>query len=120
MFPPGTSYKYCNTEYTLLGLIIERLTGRSWRREVTRRVIGPLGLSHTYLPTPGHRSIAGAHAHGYLELDGKTVDVTRIDPSVAGAAGGGALVTTVDDVSRFLDALLQSRLFGTTRRCERC
>jgi D-alanyl-D-alanine carboxypeptidase len=111
VFPPGTSYKYCNTEYTLLGLIIERLTGRSWRREVTRRVIGPLGLSHTYLPAPGHRSIAGAHAHGYLELDGKTVDLTRIDPSVAGAAGGGALVTTVDDVSRFLDALLQSRLF---------
>ena len=74
-------------------------------------MIGPLGLSNTYLPAPGHRSIDGRHAHGYLELDGKTVDLTRIDPSVAGAAGGGALVTTVDDVSRFLDALLQSRLF---------
>ena len=45
--PPGTDYKYWNTEYTLLGLIIERVTGRSWRHEVTRRVIGPLGLSRT-------------------------------------------------------------------------
>ena len=39
------------------------------------------------------------------------MDPTRIDPSLAGAAGGGALVTTAVDVSRFLDALLQSRLF---------
>ena len=41
----------------------------------------------------------------------RTVDLTRIDPSVAGAAGGGALVTTVQDVSHFLDALLKGRLF---------
>ena len=45
VFAPGTSYKYCNTEYTLLGLIIEHVTGRSWRHEVSRRVIGPLGLT---------------------------------------------------------------------------
>ena len=52
-----------------------------------------------------------AHAHGYVELDGKTVDLTGVDPSVAGAAGGGALVTTVQDLARFLDALLKGRLF---------
>lgn len=111
MFAPGTSYKYCNTEYNLLGLIIAHATGRSWRHEITRRVLRPLGLRHTYLPYPGHRSIRGAHAHGYLALDARTVDRTRIDPSVAGAAGGGALVTTVQDLSRFLDALLKGRLF---------
>src|SRR3954447_11218649 len=61
-FAPGTSYAYSNTEYNLLGLVIEHATGRSWRHEVTRRVIRPLDLGHTYLPTPGHRSIGGAHA----------------------------------------------------------
>jgi D-alanyl-D-alanine carboxypeptidase len=110
-FAPGTAFRYSNTEYTLLGLIIERITGRSWRHEATRRAIHPLGLTRTSLPAPGHRSIGGAHAHGYGELDGKTVDLTRVDPSMAGAAGGGALVTTAQDLARFLNALLKGRLF---------
>jgi D-alanyl-D-alanine carboxypeptidase len=111
VFAPGTSYKYSNTNYNLLGVITEQATGHSWRREVTRRVIGPLGLTRTYRPAPGHRSIKGAHAHGYREVDGKRVDLTGVDPSMAGAAGGGALVTTVQDLARFLDALLKGRLF---------
>ena len=55
---------------------------------------------------------AGAYAHGYGELDGRTVDLSHIDPSMAGAAGGGALVTTVQDLSGFLDSLLAGRLFS--------
>jgi D-alanyl-D-alanine carboxypeptidase len=102
---------YSNTDYNLLGLIIERVTGRSWRQEVSRRVIGPLGLTRTYLPAAGHRSLRGAHAHGYGELDGKRIDLTGVDPSMAGAAGGGALVTTVGDLARFLNALFQGRPF---------
>jgi D-alanyl-D-alanine carboxypeptidase len=111
VFAPGTSYSYSNTEYNLLGLIIEHATGRSWRRELTRRVIRPLGLTRTYLPAPGHRSINGAHAHGYSELGGRRIDVTGVDPSMAGAAGGHALVTTVGDLTSFLKALLKGRLF---------
>jgi D-alanyl-D-alanine carboxypeptidase len=111
LFAPGTAYAYSNTDYNLLGLVVEHVTGRSWRHEVSRRVIRPLGLTRTYLPAPGHRSLRGAHAHGYREVDGRRVDLTRVDPSVAGAAGGGALVTTVQDLARFLDALLAGRLF---------
>jgi D-alanyl-D-alanine carboxypeptidase len=111
VFAPGTSYKYSNTEYNLLGLVIERATGRSWRHELARRVIRPLRLTRTYLPAPGHRSIKGAHAHGYAALDGRRIDVTGVDPSMAGAAGGSALVTTVHDLTRFMSALLKHRLF---------
>jgi D-alanyl-D-alanine carboxypeptidase len=111
VFAPGTAYSYCNTEYNLLGLVIDRITGRSWRHEITRRVVRPLRLTHTALPAPGDLSIKDAHAHGYFELDGRIVDVTRLDPSIAGAAGGSALVTTVQDLARFWDALLKGRLF---------
>jgi D-alanyl-D-alanine carboxypeptidase len=111
VFAPGTSFSYSNTNYNLLGLIVERITGRSWRHEVTRRIIRPLRLTHTGLPAPGHRSIAGAHAHGYGALDGRTLDLTRVDPSFAGAAGACALVTTVHDLARFRDALFGGRLF---------
>jgi len=74
-------------------------------------VIRSLRLTRTGLPAPGHRSIKGAHAHGYAELDGKTIDLTRVDPSFAGAAGACALVTNVGDLARFLDALFKGRLF---------
>jgi D-alanyl-D-alanine carboxypeptidase len=111
VFAPGAGFFYSDTNYNLLGLIIERITGRSWRREVTRRIIRPLRLTRTALPAPGHRSIAGAHAHGYGQLDGQTIDLTRVDPSFAGAAGACALVTNVHDLARFLDALFKGRLF---------
>ena len=111
VFAPGMGFFYSNTNYNLLGLIIERITGRSWRREVTRRVIRPLRLTGTDLPAPGDRSIKGSHMHGYGEFEGKTIDLTRVDPSFAGAAGAGALVTTVQDLARFLDALFRGRLF---------
>jgi D-alanyl-D-alanine carboxypeptidase len=110
VFAPGTSFSYSNTDYTLLGMIIEGITGHSWRREVTRRVIRPLRLTHTALPAPGHRSLNGPHAHGYVELDGHQIDVNP-DPSFAGAAGAAALVTTVQDLAHFLDALLAGQLF---------
>lgn len=111
VFAPGTGYSYSNTNYNLVGLIVEHLAAHSWRREVSRRVISPLSLMGTALPAPGHGSLIGAHAHAYGEIDGRTLDVTRVDPSMAGAAGGAALVTTVGDVARFLDALLNGRLF---------
>ena len=111
LFPPGTRYAYSNTDYTLLGLVIEHATGRSWRQEVTDRVIRPLGLRATVLPAPGNRSWMGPYAHGYLEVNGKVLDTSSVDPSMAGAAGGHALVTTVGDLVRFLDALLAGRLF---------
>jgi D-alanyl-D-alanine carboxypeptidase len=111
VFAPGTSYSYSNTNYNLLGLIIEHATGRSWRQEVTDNVIRPLRLGATVLPAPGNRSLMGPHAHGYIEVNGKVVDVSRIDPSFAGAAGAHALVTTVRNLVRFLDALLAGRLF---------
>jgi D-alanyl-D-alanine carboxypeptidase len=63
LFAPGTSFSYSNTDYTLLSLVIERITGRSWRHEVARRVLRPLRLTRTRTcPPPGNgRSSAGRH-----------------------------------------------------------
>jgi D-alanyl-D-alanine carboxypeptidase len=111
MFPPGTSYTYSNTNYTLLGEIIERATGHSWRREVTDRVLAPLTLTASALPAPGDHSLGGPHAHGYVEMNGELLDVTTTDPSMAGAAGGNSLVTSAQDLVRFLDGVLAGELF---------
>jgi D-alanyl-D-alanine carboxypeptidase len=110
-FQPGTAWSYSNTNYNLIELIIEHATGRDWRAEVTSRVLGPLGMVDTVLPDPGDVGIAGAFMHGYGLVDGALIDLSHVDPSMAGAAGGGALVTTAADLTTFLDALLTGGLF---------
>jgi len=60
-FAPGTGVAYSNTNYVLLGMIIDRVTGHSWADEVRARIIAPLGLRHTR--TPGtYPFIDGPHA----------------------------------------------------------
>lgn len=118
-FAPGEAWRYSNTNYSLLGLIIEGVTEHSWREQLRERIIRPLGLTRTLLPEPGTLSVPGRHAHGYMPVEGELVDYTATDPSMAGAAGGSALVTTAQDLSRFLDALLTGSLFrdrGTLQR----
>jgi D-alanyl-D-alanine carboxypeptidase len=110
-FLPGEGWAYNNTDYTLLGLVIEQATGRSWRAEIRERVIEPLDLENTLLPEPGDQSIPGNHAHGYFFYEGEVFDVSYLDPSMADAAGGHALVTTATDLARFLDAVLAGELF---------
>jgi D-alanyl-D-alanine carboxypeptidase len=111
-FPPGTSWSYSNTNYTLVGLVLERTGGRGWRAQVRERVLARLGLTSTHLPEPGDVTVPGAYAHGYVDVDGMPVDLSTVDPSMAGASGGNAMITTVQDLARFLDALLAGRLFA--------
>lgn len=109
--PPGSAFAYSNTNYTLLGMIIERVTGRSYAREIERRIIRPLHLDHTELPGTSPW-IRGPHPHGYvpIERDGglRLVDFTAMNPSLFGA--GGELVSTARDLNRFFAALLGGRL----------
>jgi D-alanyl-D-alanine carboxypeptidase len=108
---PGERFGYNNTDYNLLGLILEQATGKPWRAVVRERVFTPLHLRHTSLPRPGHVPSGRDIAHGYMQVDGKLVDLTDVDSSMAGAAGGNALLTTTEDLSRFLRGLLAGRLF---------
>jgi D-alanyl-D-alanine carboxypeptidase len=110
-FAPGESWAYSNTDYILLGLVIEQATGRSWREEFRERIVDELNLETTLLPEPGDLSIPGNYTHGYMDLGAGLVDVTGFDPSMADAAGGSALVMTAADMVRFLDAMMAGELF---------
>jgi D-alanyl-D-alanine carboxypeptidase len=108
---PGEAFGYNNTDYNLLGLVLEQATGKSWRTVVRERVIRPLHLRHTSLPRPGRVVTGRDIAHGYQQIDGRVFDLTNVDSSMAGAAGGNALLTTTQDLSRFLRGLLAGKLF---------
>lgn len=106
---PGEKWSYSNTNYTLLGLIIERLTGHDLAAELHGRLFGPLGMTRTYLPVQPPEGIKGPHGHGYYpDANGRLRDVDQFNASIGGAAGG--VVSTAHDVSAFKRAFTQGRL----------
>lgn len=108
-FEPGTGWRYSNTGYLLAGMIIEKVTGRSYGEEIRRRVIVPLGLHETYVPGDDP-AIPGPHPRGYARPGegAPLLDVTAINPSVGGAGGG--MISSGSDLNRFLDALVHGEL----------
>jgi D-alanyl-D-alanine carboxypeptidase len=117
-FPPGGGFHYSNTNYVLAGLIVEAVTGRSLGHELTRRVFGPLRMRDTSFPV-NRPTLARPSARGYsLPIDpeqgpvegGALVDITVYNPSFTWAAGN--VVSSLEDVTRFLSALLTGRLLS--------
>jgi D-alanyl-D-alanine carboxypeptidase len=106
LFAPGTKYSYSNTNYILLGLIVEKATGNPIGAELKRRILAPLQLRSTSLDTSPR--MRPPYAHGYLVQGKELQDVTAVSPSYAWTAG--AIVSSADDLARFYRALLGGRL----------
>ncbi|MDR8412458.1 beta-lactamase family protein [Nonomuraea sp. 3-1Str] len=103
---PG-QYLYSTTNYVLLGMIIEKLTGHDRAGEFKRRLFTPLGMKHTYLATKVSDQIKGPHGHGYYpDAKGRPRDVDRLNATI-GAEGA---ISTAHDVSAYYRALNQGKL----------
>ncbi|WP_040808362.1 serine hydrolase domain-containing protein [Nocardia concava] len=107
-FAPGERFQYTNTNFIVAGMLIEKLTGRTYSDELTGRITTPLQLTDTYLPAPGETGIRGPHPEGYTLVAGIPTDVTRSEPSVAWTAGG--LISTGNDLNHFFLALLSGTI----------
>jgi D-alanyl-D-alanine carboxypeptidase len=106
LFAPGQRYSYSNTNYMIVGLIIEKVTRRPLGDELSDRIFRPLGLRGTSFPTTAR--IVGPHAHGYYVLgQPPAADVTGLTPFPWAA---GAIVSPAADVATFYRALLSGRL----------
>jgi D-alanyl-D-alanine carboxypeptidase len=119
VFAPGTSWRYSNTNYVVAGLIVQRVTGRPVGEEITRRIIEPLGLRHTYWPGTGDQTIREKHAHGYYTpstSDGERFDFTELDPSWGWTAG--QMIATPGDLNKFLAALVGGRVLKPAQLAE--
>ncbi|MFH8793715.1 serine hydrolase domain-containing protein [Streptomyces sp. NPDC017941] len=116
-FEPGTGWRYSNTGYLLLGMVIEKVTGRAYGTEIHRRVIKPLGLRATHVPGDSPH-IPGPHPRGYARpgKDAPLVDITAINPTVAGP--GGSMISSGTDMNRFLRALVRGRLLHPAQQRE--
>ncbi|WP_194921739.1 serine hydrolase domain-containing protein [Catenulispora rubra] len=128
LFAPGAQFSYSNTNYIALGLILQKVTGRSLADLLQDDIARPLGLHDTYLASAHHNDPNLAHGYEPDAADlapylppgvpagtsfagparGDFVNVTAINPSSLWAAGG--IVSTADDWARFDSALMSGKL----------
>lgn len=112
-FTPGEAQHYLNINYTLLGVLIEKVTDTTYEEAVGRRILKPLGLHQTSFPARTQTKIYGPHNRGYqtvAKADGSTElrDVTEWNSSDRWAAGD--IISTTADLERFTGALFSGRI----------
>ena len=112
-FPPGTSYRYSNGGYVLLGLIIERASGQTLPDFLRKAIFQPLGMEHTLLYERGGPEVPH-RAYGYSEANGHW---TRTDQGPTSATrGDGGIYSSIDDMARWDAALYDGRLLSDASR----
>ena len=107
-FAPGQGVAYANTNYVLLGLVVEAATGRPFRDALRDRILGPLALNHTSLEEGA--ALAPDVVQGYQRQDGQLVNVSAVNLTWAWAAGG--VVSTAVDLARFARAVFGGELLS--------
>ncbi len=107
---PGKCYRYSNTNYVLLGMIVRKITGKTAAQHIRQRFLEPLALTDTYFQ--GQERIGKEPAKGYWATTKGWrgfSDGSRFRPNTSGATvadAAGALVSSVRDISDWQDALL--------------
>ncbi|MGQ1785423.1 serine hydrolase domain-containing protein [Saccharicrinis sp. GN24d3] len=107
-FKPGTDYRYTDTEYILLGLIIEKLSGRALCDVFEERFFKPLQMHHTYMNL---RSKPLKPTSKIAEMYVGRIEVSALKSLSADWAGGG-LVSTTEDINKFQTALFTEKLIS--------
>jgi D-alanyl-D-alanine carboxypeptidase len=117
-FAPGTAAQYSDSNYYLLGLILEKVTGRPAGTVIRDQILRPLDLDDTSYPTG--ESLPEPFAHGYfggLNLTDPLSDATHINPAAASTAG--AMESTLRDLRTWAKALATGELLSRKLQAER-
>lgn len=113
-FAPGTAYRYSNSGYVLLGLVVERASGMSLPLYLQQRIFQPLHMDHTLLYEHGKGPQVANRAYGYSE---ERDQWTRTDQSVTSATrGDGGIYSSIDDLAKWDAALYDDRLLSAASR----
>ena len=110
-FDPGTRWAYSNSNYVLLGVVVERVSGQSLEAFFEQRLLRPAGLTATTFDDP--RDVVPQRSQGYRKDKGSAggyANADWISPTIPGAAGG--LRTTVDDLLRWSHALFSGQVLA--------
>ncbi|KAB8039101.1 serine hydrolase [Silvanigrella paludirubra] len=126
-FNPGSNWKYSNTNYVLLGKIIEKVTNHSVSHEINERIIRPLKLNHTYYIETFPKTNVPKYEvknlmDGYYFGDEKsqfspylTNGVGVIDYSMSWGNSAGSITSNVNDLNKYFHALLKQDKNGNSK-----
>lgn len=103
-FDAGTRYQYCNSNYILLGAIIEKVTGKSYYDFVQETVFNPLEMSSSGYFNYGSKNVATSFARG--DKENAWVEAVH---GIKGSSAGGAY-SNVRDILKFSDALRNNKI----------
>ncbi|WP_259066501.1 serine hydrolase domain-containing protein [Mucilaginibacter sp. X4EP1] len=106
-FEPGLKAEYSNTNFVLLGYIIEKITGKSYSEELKKRITSKIGLEDTYYGGKANPLKNEAYSYNYVA---KWEQLSETDMSTVG--GAGAIVSTPTDLVKFIDALFADKLIS--------
>jgi D-alanyl-D-alanine carboxypeptidase len=120
-FAPGSNWSYSNTNYLILGQILEQITGRALHELIRDSILTPLGLTHTYFPP--YEIATDPYAHFWSDIDGDgflddAADWSNNSQSIIPYEinslpdGAGAMVSTPEDNVLFWKALLSGQLLA--------
>lgn len=109
-FEPDAKADYNNSNYLLLGYIIEKIYGKPYQTIFTEKIIRPLGLKHTYYGEKLGYSKGEAISYKYSDSRWKPDRAVCLN----NFAGAGALISTPQDLCTFITALFQGKLISTT------
>jgi len=96
-FPVGDRYLYSNTGFTLLAVVVERISGQTLKEFTQERMFGPLGMADTHFHD-NHNTIVPNRAYAYAPLNREEYRISIPDFDVVGAT---SLHTTVADMARW-------------------
>jgi D-alanyl-D-alanine carboxypeptidase len=117
-YVPGTQVHYSNSNYVILGYLIEALTGKSPEHEIAIRLIAPLGLTGTSFPLTPFMPQPAMHGYFAENLGDPLIDVTRSNPSFPWTSG--AMISTLADMQTWVKTLaLGSTLLSNGTLAER-
>ncbi len=107
-FPPGTDYKYSNTGYSLLAIIIDRVSGLSYDKFVMQNLIAPNALASTTIPMLGtDQTIPAPFNPGYIWYNNVWGDATESNMSANIAEGN--IISTQADLARWIKRLITAQ-----------
>ncbi len=113
---PGAEFHYSNTNYILLGLMIEKLSSTNYEAFIANRLLQPLEMQHTSVPLGV--GFPGKYAHGYYEKidDAKLFDYSLQSPTAVWSAGN--IISTLPDVLIWLESLMRGGLLQSEIKSE--
>lgn len=114
---PGQTFRYCNTNSILLGLVVENVSGQSLPDYIGEHILTPLGMRHTSFPTGNE--FPQPHAQGYTNLtaNGAEAIATDWDPSWGWAAA--AMISTLEDLHIWAPAAATGKLLSPAMQRQR-